>query len=905
MKKLLSILILCFFATSMLFSQTETDKAALEQFSKEKTAAWQKATKRVDKYLREHNEERRREFEDGTIIELVDVVNGRPIYAITDNAEAAITTRANELWPGGSLGISVTGANFHDKIGVWDGGSARATHQEFNNTGVSRVLVKDGGSQSAHATHVAGTIIAAGVDPAAQGMAYEGTVHSYDWGNPESEMAAAASGGMLISNHSWGYITGWNYDNGWDWYGDPSISDMEDYNFGYYSDNARSWDVVAKNAPYFLIVKSAGNDRGDGPNNAGSPGVPEKDGGEDGFDCISYAGNAKNILTIGAAEKVLNYTKPEDVKIAYFSGWGPADDGRIKPDVVAAGVNLYSPVSSGDARYDSYSGTSMSTPNTTGTLSLVHEYYQSLYDEDMRSSTLKALIIHTADECGPDEGPDYMHGWGLVNAQRAAEVIQQHESLLTINEITLENGGEYTRNIATSGNEPLRITICWTDPAGPVYTPSLNNRAPVLVNDLDLKLVDANGNTFYPYKLDPDNPSNPATTDSTNDVDNVEHIYIGDPQGGNYTIVVNHKGNLQSSEQIFSLIVSGIGEYSDPPVCTAIESPEDGSSYATVNQEIIWKKADFATYYEIYFGTDGNGTSLPTNIYNGETFSTNFFQYDMEPATTYYLAIHPGNDYGTNTACNTVFSFTTCSVDEEELPYSIDLEHATAPAFPIGWQSIDNSDWEWKVTNEERYEGKYAIASMVDFGQIEPFDNMLISPPIEVKADRNYVLKFYHRVYQHINESMKVVWGTFPTADEMKHELFSSNEVQNTDWEELIIPIELAIDDYIYIGIHHHSPEGSGVLIDNILLEEAVGINEIGNDDLNVYYDKGYILFSGTDAQEKAEVSVFNMLGQEVLTTQVSSLTNGKIRFEAVSGIYIVHLKRENGVHISKKIVVR
>ncbi|MDR0363943.1 MAG: S8 family serine peptidase [Bacteroidales bacterium] len=903
MKRLFAVLILSFSVSTVLFSQVETNMQVLEQFAKEKEKEWKKAAKRVKKFAKENGIEKRKEFEDGKIIELVDVKNGMPVYFVTDNADAAVTTRANELWPGGTLGIEVTGSGF-DKVAIWDGGSVRVTHQEFNDMGIPRVTLGDSGSQSAHATHVAGTIVAGGVDPAAQGMAYEAKLRSYIWDYVISEMATAAADGMLISNHSWGYVTGWHYDNGWQWYGDSYISEEEDYNFGYYSDAAQEWDMIAKNAPYFLMVKAAGNDRGDGPNNAGSSGVPEKDGGADGYDCISSPGTSKNILTVGAVEKVMNYTKPGDVKMTYFSGWGPTDDGRIKPDVVAAGYDLYSSISSGDSEYDSYSGTSMSSPNATGTLVLLIDYYQQLYGENMLSSTLKGLVIHTADECGPAEGPDYMYGWGLVNAQRAAEVIQQKEDLMTISEIQLNNGEEYTRHVASSGNEPLRVTICWTDAIGPVYNPALNNRAPVLVNDLDLRVVDEQGNTFYPYKLDPDNPSTPATKDSKNYVDNVEHLYIAEPQGVNYTIIVDHAGTLRDGKQVFSLIISGIGEYSEAPECTSIKSPEDESSNALVNQEIVWRKADFATSYEVYFGTDGNGTDIPTNIYNGTVITDNYFQYDMEPATTYYLAIHPGNDYGTNTQCNTIYSFTTYSVDE--IPYFIDLEHEMAPEFPEGWQSIDNGLRKWEVTNEERFSGRNAFACMVNFAQIEPMDNMLITPPIAVTAEKKYDLKFHYRVYQEIPEVLRVVWGTYPTSGEMKNKLFFSDEVTTTQWEELVVPIEPETDGYIYIGIHLNSPEGSGLLLDDILLEyqSIDDINDIDQDDMAVHYDNGYILFNCKEKYGSMEISVFNMLGQKVLEDRSVTAQNGKIRFEAVAGVYVVNFKKEDGQRVSKKIVV-
>jgi subtilisin family serine protease len=51
-----------------------------------------------------------------------------------------------------------------------------------------------------------------------------------------------------------------------------------------------------------------------------------------------------------------------------FSGWGPVDDGRIKPDIVAKGYNVYSTNSTGDAAYTTMSGTSMATPTVTGLL---------------------------------------------------------------------------------------------------------------------------------------------------------------------------------------------------------------------------------------------------------------------------------------------------------------------------------------------------------------------------------------------------------------------------------------------------------------------------------------------------------------------------------------------------------
>ena len=67
-------------------------------------------------------------------------------------------------------------------------------------------------------------MVAAGAIASAKGMAYQGNLLAYDWNSDLSEMATAAATGLEISNHSYGYISGWYYKSsppqqGWYWYG--------------------------------------------------------------------------------------------------------------------------------------------------------------------------------------------------------------------------------------------------------------------------------------------------------------------------------------------------------------------------------------------------------------------------------------------------------------------------------------------------------------------------------------------------------------------------------------------------------------------------------------------------------------------------------------------------------------
>lgn len=548
------IISLGWFICSPLFlvAQKTTNVAELEQSAREFQRDWNQRLERVREYTLRTGIARRRELPRGQVIEIVDIQDGRPIFYATENLNAAISTRTDELWSGGSLGLSLDGSGY-DRIGVWDGGKVRTTHQEFNNTGSPRVTQSDGStSLSNHATHVAGTILAGGVSSAAKGMAFAAEAQSYDWNSDDAEMAAGAAGGMELSNHSYGFIHGWYWNGSWIWTGSPSISTEEDYWFGFYSFYTSGWDEIAYDAPYYLIVKSAGNDR----NDTGDGSYPP-DGYPDGYDCIGTQGVAKNILTVGAVHDVPSYSGPSSVIMSSFSGWGPADDGRIKPDIVGNGVSLYSSLAGSDTQYGSYSGTSMSAPNVTGTLALLQQYYQQTHgDTSMRSSTLKALAINTADECGSHDGPDYAFGWGLLNAERAAQVIMADTAGNdVIQEIELVNGDTFTQLLESDGSQPITVTVVWTDPEHAGLSASLDPITSVLIHDLDLRITQG-GNTYYPYQLDRDNPANAATNAGENNVDNVELVSIPSPTAGIYTIEVDHDGTLTAS-QYFSLIIRG------------------------------------------------------------------------------------------------------------------------------------------------------------------------------------------------------------------------------------------------------------------------------------------------------------------------------------------------------------
>jgi Subtilase family/Secretion system C-terminal sorting domain len=464
---------------------------------------------------------------NGGISELIRLDEfGNPVYYQTDNVGAAQTTRANRLNSGGSLGLNLDGQNMN--IGIWDGGKVRNTHLLL--TG-KVTQVDNAPALSSHATHVGGTMMGnATASASAKGMASQASLRAYDWNSDNSEVAAAAANGLLVSNHSYG--------NG--------PQNVQVYDWGKYDFDARSFDNIMFNAPYYQFVNSAGNSRNAGYN-------PDKDG----YDLLSGKSTSKNGIIVAAVNQVTNYSGPASVGMSGFSSWGPTDDGRIKPDISGKGVNVRSSVSSSNTAYEVYSGTSMASPNVAGTLLLLQQHYNNLKSSFMRASTLRGLVIHTADEAGSDIGPDYRFGWGLLNAEKAAVLITNEGVESKIVEKTLNQGNNYSFNIQPKvTTKAMQGSICWTDPAGVTITNNIVDFfSPSLVNDLDIR-INKNSEINYPWKLNPAIVDDPAIK-ADNLVDNIERVDINNPSGI-YTVTISHKKNLTNDLQNYSLIMSNV-----------------------------------------------------------------------------------------------------------------------------------------------------------------------------------------------------------------------------------------------------------------------------------------------------------------------------------------------------------
>ncbi len=636
----LTILVLLAFTTTGIQAQTTSQKQTIiQKYDLQKLKEIEETFKKQFLQNRIDLESRAKSLDyDLTITDLdgkVSVLQGItpdnvPIYYTTHNVAAARSTRTNHLNIGGTLGLNLEGDNM--TLGVWDAGHGNVAHQEYDGAGgQNRYRLADSNQPTGtnaffnlHAAHVAGSIMASGVNAGARGMASHCDIDAFDWANDLAEVTNAAANGLLISNHSYGFVA----DNTPAWY------------FGAYDFYSQAWDDIAFNAPFYLTVLSAGNL---GTNNTVNS---QPLNGNANFDKLGGFGTSKNTLVVANAQDVQVNGDGEiigSIVINNSSSQGPTDDLRIKPDITGNGTTVRS-TSTGTNNYITMTGTSMASSNVSGSLLLLQEHYNNTNGEFMRAATLKGLALHTADDAGM-EGPDAIFGWGLMNAKRAAEVITNEANGDSwINQLTLNDGQTQSFTVTASGSEDLIASISWTDRPG-TFVWNLNSDEAVLVNDLDIRIT-KNSTTSFPYALT-DVDQN-AQKDNT--VDPYERIDIKNASG-EYTITVTHKGTLVGGNQNFSLIVTGVTD--DPPLenialnkptaqsstshggvsSRAVDGNTSGSYQASsvthTDMEQGWWRVDLGDVYDIseinvYNRTDCcSDRIVGANVYVGLIESTN------------------------------------------------------------------------------------------------------------------------------------------------------------------------------------------------------------------------------------------------------------------------------------------
>lgn len=344
----------------------------------------------------------------------------------------------------------------------------------------------------AHATIMATLIAGAGnTGPEGKGAATRARLSSSDFNSTTTDNKLLPDDpanyrqlGIRLQNHSYG--TG-----------------IENY----YGTEAAAYDEQAQDLDTLLHVFSSGNDG----NTTSSSGAYS---GITGLANLSGTyKHAKNVLVAGATNGLNG--------ILALSSKGPAYDGRVKPELVAYGVD----------------GTSNASALTSGIATLVQDAYIQQVGKAPAATLLKTVLINSADDVG-NLHVDYSSGYGAINALKAVKTIAEDRFF----------GGSATNGSSQSfplsvpaGSGQLKVTLGWNDPAAAV------NAVKALVNDLDLWVEDAGGKRYDPWILSsyPSADSLRAAARRGRDtLNNTEQVTIDNPSG---TIRIHVNGRAVSS----------------------------------------------------------------------------------------------------------------------------------------------------------------------------------------------------------------------------------------------------------------------------------------------------------------------------------------------------------------------
>ncbi len=420
--------------------------------------------------------------------------------------------------------IDTTAANNNDIIG--HGTIDHAIVGGFNNT----PDIPGGGTDFEDA---AGFQYGLGIAPFVQLGSSRIFDPSFTFPNHTELTNAAYSKGARISNNSWGSSIG------------TGVYDTVSQTYDFLVRDARpatASDGGQAGNQEMVIVWSAGN-RGSGASTLGDRGA-----------------TAKNTLVVGAGENfnqagtdgcgVTNTGANDARDIINFSSRGPAQDNRVKPDIMAPGTHIYGATSQdpgytgggvcnqfrppGQTLYAWSSGTSHSGPAVAGAAALLRQWFLNQARPAPSPAMTKAYLMNSSTWMtgvgANDTLPSNNQGMGRLNLQRAFDAVPR---MLTDQTQVLDNTGDtFTVSGSIADNtQPFRVTLAWTDVPGA----TVGN---AWVNDLDLEVTvdDGTGPVLYRGNNFNNNVSQPGgAADPRN---NVESIWLPAGTTDNFAITV-------------------------------------------------------------------------------------------------------------------------------------------------------------------------------------------------------------------------------------------------------------------------------------------------------------------------------------------------------------------------------
>ena len=284
---------------------------------------------------------------------------------------------------------------------------------------------------------------------------------------------------------------------------------------------------------------------------------------------------AKNIISVGGIRHRDTLDEGDDAWSAGAS-IGPAEDGRIKPDVHYWYDSIYT-TTTGSGYTSGFGGTSGATPMVAGVLGLMLEMWadnvwgtnpvgSTVFEKQPHHTTIKALLVNNAKQYAFSSSvadlSRYKQGWGRPNVQLAKERAARSLVVDWGQPLTVGQRATYDLRVG-EGESELKVTMIYPDPPG-TTSASLHR-----INDVNLK-VTAPDSTIYHGNVGLIDGTYSVAGGVPNGVDTVENVFVQNPAPGLWTVEVeaaevNQDGFLDTpaDDVVFSLVATGVS----PGIC--------------------------------------------------------------------------------------------------------------------------------------------------------------------------------------------------------------------------------------------------------------------------------------------------------------------------------------------------
>lgn len=473
---------------------------------------------------------------------------------------------------------------------------------------------------------------------------------------------------------------------------------------------------------------------------------------------------AHNVLSVGAVDD-LN-------QIHVDSGKGPSKDGRIKPELVAPGVDITSTDMTGG--YSADSGTSFATPFVGGAAAILIENRTEFTPIETRSaillganwpSQISSSIINssqtnfTANDY--DNGNDETFnswGFGILNVSKSLDYLTAGNFVYRDTQLSINDSPKYT--FSADKDEIVKVILSWLHtPGGTVINPSN-----VTLSNLDLEIM---------------SPSGTITYTSNSSTQNIEFVIFNATETGVYNVTVSASSLVtQEKEQTFAI--------------SSTESLTLGSSN---------NKPTFNNISNQLYTSNGTSIEITLNAVDTDNDQLTFYVVD-KPKFGYLSTIYPTSD-------------DSSKVWYTPDPEYIGMDHFTFKAFD-GKDSSDNQRTlniavrDPTNTVSRTFIEDFEINSddyivLLDSTDIGTLDNILVSARLPCDLSTNSTL--LNVTAKTITNSTTNVFSSnnFVATSDSPYSCIFKNTVNSTDVVEILLENQgnslIEVIDSIFVNI--------------------------------------------------------------------------------------------------------